>query len=122
MTAQISQPDKCCGGKSNFLLGIHILLRSITVFPSTGPDAAASDIVWVVKEYLNEMPYWKDHWEPPTVDQELAECVYDELAAKNWDLSPQYLRASVDLMAAMTEVKYTFTHSSCLLNPVSSCT
>jgi len=122
MTTQISQPDKRCGGKSNLLFSVHILLRSITVPPSTEPEAAAPEIVRVIKEYLNEMPYWKNHWEPPTVNQELADCIYDELAVKNWDLSPQYLWATVDLMGAMTEVKYIFTHSFCLLNPVSSCT
>ena len=107
-TAQIPRPDKCRSGKSNFLLGVHVLLRSISAPPSTEYDAAASDIVRVVKEYLNEMPYWRDHWEPPTVNQEFVECIYDELAAKNWDLSPQYLRATVHLMATMTEVTYFF--------------
>ena len=108
MTPQISQLDKCCGGKSNFSCDLHILLRSTTVPPSTEPDVAASDIVRVVKEYLNEMPYWKYRWEPPTVNPELAECIYEELAAKNWDLSPQYLRATVSIMATFAEVSYFF--------------
>jgi len=91
----------------------HNLLRSIIVFPSKEPDTRPSDIVLVIKEYLNEMPYWKDHWEPPTVDPELAKCIYDELAAKNWDLSPQYLRTTVNLMAALTEVNY-FLPTACI--------
>jgi len=87
--AQVSQPDKYCG-----------------VPPSTEPDAAASDIVRVIKEYLNETPYWNHHWEPLTVNQELEACIYDELAARNWGLCPQYLRATVHLMAAFTEFTY----------------
>ena len=105
-TAQIAQPDKCCGGKSIFLLGVHILLALTTIPPSTESDAEAFDVVRVIKEYLNEMPYWKNHWEPLTVNQELEECVYDELAAKNWELCPQYLRDTVHLMAAFTEVNF----------------
>ena len=92
-----------------------------TVSPSTERDVAASDIVRVVKEYLNEMPYWRDHWEPLTVNQELAECVYDELAAKNWDLSPQYLRATVNLMAALTEVSYSSYPLLLSAEPLSAC-
>ena len=104
--AQMSPLDKCCGSKSNFSFGVHILLRSTTVLPLTGPGAAASDIVRVIKEYVNEMPYWKNHWEPLVVNLELAECVYDELIAKNWGMCPRYLRATVHLMAAFTEVNY----------------
>ena len=108
MTPQISQLDKCCGGKLYISCGHHILLRSTIVPPSTEPDVAASDIVQVFKEYLNEMPYWKYKWEPPTVNKELEECIYKELAAKNWDLSPQYLRATVNIMATFTEVNCYF--------------
>lgn len=72
----------------------------------TGPGTATSDIVRVLKEYVNELPYWKNNWEPLIVNKELGECVYDDLIAKNWDICPKYLRATVYLMADFTEVNY----------------
>ena len=72
----------------------------------TEPRVTTSDIIQIIKEFLNEMPYWKNHREPPTVSQDFAKSMYDELLAKNWDLSPQYLEVTVHLMATLIEVKY----------------
>ena len=116
----VPQPGERCGSNSVLLLRVYNLLTLITVLPSKGPDVTTSDIVRVIKEYLGEMPYWKNHWGSPTVNEELGECIYDELAAKNWDLCPQYLRTTVHLMAALTEVNYFCTHRFHLLTTVSS--
>ena len=105
MNPPISQRDEYCGGESNSSL-VHDLSRPNTVPPLSELDATTSGIVQVIKEYLNEMPYWKNHWEPPNVNQDFAECIYDELVAKNWDVSPQNLKITVHLIAALIEVKY----------------
>ena len=71
----------------------------------TKADDAASGVLVIIKEYLNELPSWKSQ-KRPQVDGELAKVIWAELTEKNPDTCPPSLQPTANMMAHLIQVSH----------------
>jgi len=69
----------------------------------TEADDAASGVLVIIKEYLNELPSWK-HGKRPHVDGELAKVIWAELTQKNPETCPPSLQPTANMMAHLIQL------------------